>query len=329
MNAQITVYVIIAIVLILIVVAFFNRKKADEYKVITLIINTIVGLSALVTVFYPQEVATVIYPDVSTYIQENKDLTENNAEISNQISDMEITNQKLLEENEKLKKDNDTLSESISNLTDVNNELSNKDFADVHNSKLIENGLEIGNLNNSVAIVDNKVYYNETVLSKLLDKKIKYDYEQQFIFVGNDNIEAITKYKFLDVSDMLYNGEVCWKCTPNEDYSFTVGGKEHRDGFVIGCDGSIFGAGDGYALFNLNGEFSQLEFDVGKTDDYELQDVTLKIYLDNEYVDEYPLSSQIPYEHISINLNYADNMKILLSDGSRVKYGFYNVIFSK
>lgn len=333
MNVQVIVYVIIAIVIILIVIAFFNRKKADEYKMITLIINTFVGLSALVTVFNPQGVATVIYPDVSTYIQENKDLIENNEEISNQISDMETTNQKLFEENEKLKKDNDILSNSILNLTDLNNELSNKDFADVHNSKLFEDGLEICNLNNSVAIVDSEVYYNETVLSKLLDKNIKYDSEKQFIIIGNENIKSISKFKFSDVINILYDGVQYQKYSPKDNDVFKVAGLEYNDGFLIGYNNTTFGKGDGYALFNLQGKFSEVNFDVGKIDEEKILDVTMKIYIDDELYEKYDLSSEIPYTHISIDLNGANNMKILLTRDENywgsVYYGFFNVIFSE
>lgn len=139
---------------------------------------------------------------------------------------------------------------------------------------------------------------------------------------------VFNKIPFSKVSDILYNGKVYWKYSSDGEETFTVAGKEYSEGFVIGCDHSLFGEGDGFALFNLDGKYSNLEFDVGKTDDYELQNVTVKIFLDGSLVEKYDLSSEKTTSHISLPLYNAVEMKILVTCGSRVKYGFCNVVFT-
>lgn len=69
-----------------------------------------------------------------------------------------------------------------------------------------------------------------------------------------------------------------------------------------------------------------MSFLVGRTNEYEKQDVILKVYLNNEYVEEYSLNSQSSPVSLTIDLNYANNLKLEITGGSRVKYGFANVL---
>ncbi len=56
-----------------------------------------------------------------------------------------------------------------------------------------------------------------------------------------------------------------------------MGSTTYNKGFVIYDDHSLFGEGDGYALFDLQGKYSKITFDVGRTNEYEKQDVLLKV----------------------------------------------------
>lgn len=87
----------------------------------------------------------------------------------------------------------------------------------------------------------------------------------------------------------------------------------------------MFGEGDGYALFDLQGKYSAITFDVGRTNEYEKQNVTLQVFLDDEMVGEYALSAESPPKSMTIKLNKAKSMKLKITGGSRVKYGFANV----
>ena len=104
-----------------------------------------------------------------------------------------------------------------------------------------------------------------------------------------------------------------------------MGSKTYNNGFVMYDAHSLFGKGDGYTLFDLGGECSKISFSVGRTNEYEKQDVTLKVYLNGEYIEEYSLNAQSPPMYLEIDLAYANDLKLEITGGSRVKYGFADV----
>lgn len=236
-------------------------------------------------------------------------------EFLNSYSNLELKNTELKQKNEEL--------------IIMNEELSKKNYAEILDSKLVINGMENADLKNCIAIINNKIFYDDSIIHNITGQKIRFDNTQNIVFYGNEEVNQITKVEFSDISDILYNGQVYWKYSTSDDTSFLVGGKEYSNGFAIGCDHSLFGEGDGYVLFNLEGKYNQIEFDVGKTDEYEMQDVTMKLYLNGQMVEQYELSAQTPSKHISFGLNNAEDLKILLTGGTLVKYGFYNIILSK
>lgn len=301
--ARIVLIGIIVMEAVLIVGAFCARKKEELFKFLTFVTSIIATLAATITILFPEELATVIYPDVDTYISENQLLKEQNATLASQIEQIET------------------------DYANLQQEYSNSDIAKISDAKLILNGLEnTSPLNSCIATINGKEFFDSNVIYSITGIRPSYDSSQHIIYWGEGN--EVTRFSFADVSDILYNGQVYWKYKPSENASFTVAGKEYNDGFVIGCDHSLFGDGDGYALFNLGNEYTEMSFDVGKTDDYEIQDVKLKIFLDGEETEQYALSGETTSTHITVSLDNAKNLKILLTDGSRVKYGFFNVVFS-
>ena len=105
-----------------------------------------------------------------------------------------------------------------------------------------------------------------------------------------------------------------------------MGSQSYTKGLVVWDDESLFGGGNGYALFDLQGKYSKLEFDVGRTNEYEKENVELKVYLDGECREIYQLDAETPPKHFEVTLNYANSMKLEISGGTRVKYGFVNMI---
>lgn len=149
--------------------------------------------------------------------------------------------------------------------------------------------------------------------------------------VISDELEKQVGSKPIKLTDtnILYDG-VCYSVfKPDSGESFQIGSKTYYEGFEIWDDHSLFGEGDGYALFDLQGEYSEISFDVGRTNEYEMEDVVLKVYLNDKFVEEYSLSAQSSLKNITINLAYAKNMKIEITGGSRVKYGFVNIYLKK
>lgn len=223
---------------------------------------------------------------------------------------------------------NQEISELNQDNTDFQNQISNIPTIEFKNTSLISDGLKVqDNVNKSMIVVDNSNYYSESLLNLVLKNKLVYDSDQNTIFYNDSgkNISSETKIDLFD-TDTLYEGNCYEIYLPSDGKTFSMGSKTYNKGFVIYDDHSLFGDGDGYALFDLQEQYSKISFDVGRTNEYEKQDVALKIYLNDEYVEEYALNSQSPPIHLEIDLNYAKNMKLEVTGGSRVKYGFSNVI---
>lgn len=215
-------------------------------------------------------------------------------------------------------------------IRDFQNQISSTPDFEFKNSALISEGLKIqDNINKSVLIVDNSVYYSENILNLAIKGKLTYDSNQNTVFynANGEDISSETKVDLFNTK-VLYDGTCYGTYLPSEGKTFSMGSSTYNKGFVIYDDHSLFGEGDGYALFDLQGKYSKITFDVGRTNEYEKQDVLLKVYLNNEYVEEYSLDAESPPISLEINLNYANNLKLEITGGSRVKYGFANVVLS-
>jgi len=132
-----------------------------------------------------------------------------------------------------------------------------------------------------------------------------------------------TEVELLDTK-VLYDGTCYAVIRPSDNTTFSMGSDTYDEGFEIWDDHSLFGEGDGFALFDLKKQYAKLSLDVGKTNDYDKDDVILKVYLDDKYVTEHKLSAQSPPVHMEVELNYASSLKLEISGGSKVKYGFAN-----
>ncbi len=219
------------------------------------------------------------------------------------------------------------LNEQISNLQ---KQLSNTPEFEFKNPALISDGLKIqDSINKSVLVIDNSVYYSENILNSVLKNRFSFDSNQNIVFynANGKNVSSETKVDLFSTK-VLYDGTCYGTYLPSEGRTFSMGSSTYNKGFVIYDDHSLFGEGDGYALFDLQGKYSKIAFDVGRTNEYEKQDVFLKVYLNNEYVEEYSLDAESPPVPLEIDLNYANNLKLEITGGGRVKYGFANVILS-
>ena len=195
------------------------------------------------------------------------------------------------------------------------------------NIKIYVDGVKIEPKDSSGNSVEPFIYNGTTYLpvraiGEAIGKKVTWDGNEKSVWIG----EIPGKTNYLDDVCPPYEGRVYWTYTSDNSDTITIGGKKYTNAFAIGCDHSLFGEGDGYALFNLNGEYNTLIFDVGRTDEYEMQDVTLNIYLDGKLEDSYELNAESLSKHITLDLDYALQLKLEVTGGSRVKYGFINAV---
>lgn len=261
--------------------------------------------------------------------QKNEKINDLNQQITDIVQDKDVAINDLNQQISTTKKDSDQeirkLNQKIENLKIQLSKVPDFEFK---NSSLISEGLKIqDNINKSVVVIDNSVYYSDNILNLALKNKFSYDSTQNTVFY-NENGDKISSETKIDLfkTKILYDGTCYGTYLPSDGKTFSMGSNTYNKGFVIYDDYSLFGEGDGYALFDLQGNYSKIAFDVGRTNEYEKQDVSLKVYLNNEYVEEFKLSAESPPVSLEINLNYANNLKLEITGGSRVKYGFANVV---
>lgn len=326
------VIAIIAIISLAGLIIYSYRKKDDKNHMnwLTLVVTALASIFTLLAAIFPEQAVAVIYPNINVYISENETLISENDELKDSVSNWEAQYNELganwEDRYNELSANYALLEEEHEILEHEYESLSNRTFAELSDASLIVDGLKVSDQNKCIALINGKVFFDANVLYTFTGEKPEYNAKENAIFWGTQN--EITKVSFSKISDVLYNGQVYWKYIPTDSLSFTVAGKSYNVGFVIGCDHSLFGDGDGYALFNLQGKYTEMEFDVGKTDEYEIQDVALQVFLNGELSEQYELSGQATSRHIVVPLNNAGDVKLLLTGGSRVKYGFYNVVFS-
>ena len=107
--------------------------------------------------------------------------------------------------------------------------------------------------------------------------------------------------------------------------SFQMNGKSYANGFVL--SGTDYNGN--YALFNLEGKYSYMEFDLGHIDGDNMYDGAYNIYLDGKYSETIQISAESMVTHFEINLNNANQLKIVVCHPNTyiwdVGYGFANV----
>ena len=108
----------------------------------------------------------------------------------------------------------------------------------------------------------------------------------------------------------------------NAPATFKMAGTVYSNGFTLDCHG-------GTALFNLNGQYSKLEFDLGYTDSNDRSDCNVNIYLDGQLAKNIVMSYEDLPQHIVVSLNGASQLKIEnVNYGNMAVYGFANAVLS-
>lgn len=145
--------------------------------------------------------------------------------------------------------------------------------------------------------------------------------EAQEVFPSNQDIKD--KLDVIEDSRPKYFTDVC---TPYEKSNyfeitnyFEMAGETYSHGFKMWYDG--------WALYNLKGEYSTLEFDVGHIDGTELDDCKVSFYLDESLSDIIELKSSSLPTHYIIDLKNAEQLKIQIDYAHwGCTYGFANVL---
>lgn len=146
-----------------------------------------------------------------------------------------------------------------------------------------------------VFLYNGTTYVPIRAVSQYLGKAVKWDGNTRSVYIGKDP----------NTASYLLN-----VCPPYQTRFYeapatmTMAGKKYSNGFLFRTDTS------NYALFNLNGIYNTLEFDVGHLDGYSMINATLNIYLDGNLSFSYDLTPEMLPQHCSVPLNNALQMKI-------------------
>ena len=183
------------------------------------------------------------------------------------------------------------------------------------NIKLVVDGVPITPKDSNGSTVEPFIYNGTTYLpvraiGEALDKQVTWDGKTKTVYIG----EAPGQVMYLlDV------------CPPYENFCLSkrttveMAGKTYANALESWTDGA-------YALFNLDGKYSHLEFDLGHVDNSQMGHGIYRFYLGGKLVKSITVNPEDLVKHYEIELNNALQMKITAD-----VYGIYaltNMIIS-
>lgn len=173
--------------------------------------------------------------------------------------------------------------------------------------KLVVDGVPITPRNASGNVVEpftvnGTTYLPVRAIGEALGKDVKWDGETKTVYVG----EIPGKINYLVDVCPPYETDKYEEYHSTDGNFFQMGGKKYSDGFTLNDGG-------GFALINLNGEYSTLEFETGHVDGTPMYDDTLEFYLDGEFLQEIEVKAEGSVQKVSIPLKHALQLKVVFT----------------
>ena len=189
--------------------------------------------------------------------------------------------------------------------------------------KLVVDGVPIIPKYTNGVVVEPFIYEGTTYLpvravGEALGKQVSWDGNTQTVYIGN----VPGKYTYLmDVCPPYETPKINDIYRAPEYFKMMGTTVFHGFGLRPAYDSS-------FAYFNLNGEYSTLEFDFGHMDGTNAYDATYAIYLDGDFVRTIDGTPDMMIQHISVPLNHALQLKIVCQtyDSNWAFYGFGNAV---
>lgn len=295
-----------------------DRKNNLFYPLIIAVIAAIIGplLSSAIT-FAFQNKNTV--KDLAVYF----DSVEENMELEHALDLIYKESEETKDENEKLKNEAVTASNEKDNLK---NELNGKPETEIFSPALVVEGLKKeSSIGKGVAIIDGNTYYSAKTCSLIWGKEPKFEKESNTIsFSLKGNTSKETKVDLID-ANVIYDGHGYEIITPSSDNTLCMGSDEFNKGFII----YKYYYSDGYILLDLKGKYSKISFDVARITGSNINDATLRAFIGDDNKKEYALIGEKPIERITIDLNYANSLKLQIDGNGNIYYGFANCTLEK
>lgn len=158
---------------------------------------------------------------------------------------------------------------------------------------------------------------------------MKYNDSSKKLYIGKES-DKVEKVRLVDVPNILYSGDNYQIVgLENSDMdSFKVAGKEIDSGFILGM--SEYQEKGSFVLINLDKEYSNVEFDLGRvdSDSDSIDDGNLKLIGDDKIRAQEKINAEETSRHYSFGVRGIKSLKIG-GYGSSSEFGFYNLILTK
>lgn len=247
---------------------------------------------------------------ITVHSSQYKELVDENAALDADILSLTAKNDKLKEDNSEL---NETVAELKHDVEQHKDMLDNRDIVETKKAQLMESGLKQELTESTVLLYNGCPFFPLSTLCDIYPGTVSFDTKDLSIILGEI------------VPEKGYLLDVCPPYQTDERYSsptyMTMCGENYLHGIQMNWD-------VGYSYFNLNGNYSTLEFDLGHIDGGAMVDGILQIYLDGQFVEEYNLSCNSLVRHYTLNLKKAHQMQFSWESNvnhSIIDFGMANI----
>lgn len=150
-------------------------------------------------------------------------------------------------------------------------------------------------------VYNGTTYVPLRAVSQNLGKAVNWDGENQRVYIG----EAPRVKQYLNTVCPPYQSNNYYA-----DSTVQMSGQKYANAARYGSYSS-----GGWALYNLNGQYETLSFDMGHFDGDYMESVTLNIYLDGNLAFSADMDAEEMPKHYTVQLHNALQMKIEMTNG--------------
>lgn len=156
-------------------------------------------------------------------------------------------------------------------------------------------------------VYNGTTYVPLRAVSQSLGKAVNYDGATQSVYIGT----APGVKQYLPSILAPYQSEHY-----NTPTTISMAGKKYANVIDLSANRMIsYRMHGGWALYNLNGEYQTLSFDMGHVDDCAMENGTLNIYLDGELSFSVDMNAEDLPKHFTVPLYGALQMKLEMLNG--------------
>lgn len=155
--------------------------------------------------------------------------------------------------------------------------------------------------------------------ANLADMEVTWDGATKSVYLWDNMVPNGT---YLMEVTPPYETKNCSEYLQQKGKSFEMSGQKYSNGFVLNYAG-------GYAMFNLNSKYSNVEFTVGHVDGSDMytdEEQDIYFYVDGKLVKEISIGCEDMPKTVSIPVNYGLQLKVFKGENAyRADAGFGNI----